>query len=179
MAMINEMEKKNVKIDEDYFEIAEKEEEEYADLGKMEKPSSVDIKIDENYIKSQEESIEGKDTTFSEDEVELKNRVKKLEKELAGITVPGFAGLWKAHSSAFNDCKIRGEEVFRVGSILSIGRTSSEGKPSAITAAAGLPKRKSESVRKTTACNRGRIGEEMCKSIDIEDDEHDSDHNNN
>ncbi|MDR3546662.1 MAG: hypothetical protein P4M11_00040 [Candidatus Pacebacteria bacterium] len=120
MALIDKAEKKKVRIDEEYF-IEDGREEKPRPIAKVESEKLFDIKIDEDYIKTQEESLEGKDTTFSEDDSEFKVNARKLEKDLVGITVPEFKSMWKAHSAAFNDCEVKSEAAFRSGPILSIG----------------------------------------------------------
>ncbi len=114
--MVAELEKKNVRIVDEYF----------ASDARQEKPcggTTLDIKIDDDYIQPEaDEFIEGKETAFSEDEAELKIRARRFEKDLAAIAVPEFRALWKTQqSTAFSDFEVRSESAFRAGSALSIG----------------------------------------------------------
>ena len=168
MGLIKELEKKSVKVEENYFSL-EQQDEKLAVLEGSDR--SIDIKIDEDYIKPHEESMEGKDTTFSEDDVDLKSRAKRLEKELAGIMIPEFKALWKTHSAAFNDYEVDSESAFKKDKILSLGygivwnrdyrRMQSEGKASKL-----LAKEEQKEVKPVKKV----IKEEMCSSINIDED---------
>eukprot|EP00826_Nyctotherus_ovalis_P003275 TRINITY_DN10666_c0_g1_i1.p1 TRINITY_DN10666_c0_g1~~TRINITY_DN10666_c0_g1_i1.p1 ORF type:complete len:118 (+),score=45.33 TRINITY_DN10666_c0_g1_i1:154-507(+) len=83
-----------VDIDENYFNFEESEEEEYIDIGFH---KETEIKF----------SAESSDTVATEEQALLS--AKSLKEEI----VPGFSKLWKSNSDAFNDRRIKAEEIFR------------------------------------------------------------------
>lgn len=180
MLKIAEFEKKSIQVNENYFEKADNFEEEFEDLKDVVKTSpikEIDIKIDEDYIKTNEEfginSLEGKDTNFSEDEAEFKQRVKKLENDLANIQIPGFTKMWKSHSNAFNEIEIKSEDVFRIGKFPNITKHASKEK----TKTKGILDQKKKTVSdpiKYGGSNEKRIGENIFEKINIEESDSDS-----
>ena len=112
MKLIQEIGKQKISIKEDYFNFPEKVEDEYIQID-YNKEITANTDMDDNYIKFPEESLGAKDTTTSEDDIELKLKMESNSRE---VTIPEFTKLWKANSCAFNDFALKNDRVFKPGS---------------------------------------------------------------
>ena len=107
MQLIKEMDTK-LHISENYFDFQESEEKEYVDIDLHK-----EIKEENSYVKLSEETFD----TINEEQALLKAtslRENEDEDEDESIVVPRFSKLWKSNSGAFNDRRIKTEDIFRM-----------------------------------------------------------------